>query len=79
MVQQSCSPACRKVLPKRLLSGHQVEGTPTLVDSCLFSARAVSCCAAVRATVDDVKEYGTLCDLEGHPDVVGLAAPRQVG
>eukprot|EP00887_Chlorella_sp_A99_P001742 scaffold19.g1742.t1 len=32
----------------------------------------------VEGSVHDVKEYGILCDLQPHPDVVGLAAPHQV-
>ena len=30
------------------------------------------------ARVHSVKEYGTLCDMAAHADVVGLAAPHQV-
>lgn len=29
--------------------------------------------------VHDVKEYGVVCDLDAHADVVALAAPEQVG
>lgn len=30
---------------------------------------------AVKGTIHGAKEYGLLCDLEAHPDVVGLVAP----
>lgn len=35
--------------------------------------------AAVPGEVHAAKEYGLLCDLEAHADVVGLVAPHQVG
>jgi rRNA biogenesis protein RRP5 len=33
---------------------------------------------AVSGEVHGVKDYGVLCDMAAHPDVVGLAAPHQV-
>lgn len=33
---------------------------------------------AVQGSVHEVKDYGTLCDLDVHPDIVGVAAPHQV-
>ena len=32
-----------------------------------------------KGAVHDVKDYGTVCDLEANSDVVGLAATHQVG
>jgi hypothetical protein len=37
------------------------------------------CLPAVPGEVHAAKEYGLLCDLEAHADVVGLAALHQVG
>lgn len=34
---------------------------------------------AVSGTVSEVKDYGVLCDVDAHPDIVGIAAPNQVG
>lgn len=34
---------------------------------------------AVAGAVHDVREYGVLCDLEGHPDIVALVSPGQAG
>lgn len=31
----------------------------------------------VAGTVHDVRDYGVLCDLEGHPDIVALVSPGQ--
>jgi hypothetical protein len=36
-------------------------------------------CTAAGGQVHEVKQYGLLCDLAAHADVVGLAAPHQVG
>ena len=49
------------------------EGTP--VDwSGEFSVGAV-----VEGEVHELKEYGVVCDLRGHPDLLGLVAPHQQG
>jgi len=32
----------------------------------------------VAGAVHDVRDYGVLCDLDGHPDVVALVSPGQV-
>ena len=49
------------------------EGTP--VDwSGEFSVGAV-----VEGEVHELKEYGAVCDLHGHPDLLGLVAPHQQG
>lgn len=39
---------------------------------------AVAVGAVVEGQVHARKEYGVLCDLAAHPDVVGLVAPEQV-
>ena len=31
----------------------------------------------VAGSVHDVRDYGVLCDLEGHPDIVALVSPGQ--
>ena len=39
---------------------------------------AVAVGAVVQGDVHARKQYGVLCDLAAHPDVVGLVAPEQV-
>ena len=39
---------------------------------------AVAVGAVVQGEVHARKQYGVLCDLAAHPDVVGLVAPEQV-
>ena len=39
---------------------------------------ALSIGAVVKGQVHERKDYGVLCDLAAHPDVVGLVMPEQV-
>ena len=35
--------------------------------------------SAAAGSVHDVQDYGIVCDLEAHPDLVGLLSTQQVG
>lgn len=74
-------PTCRlKQLPPVRWLGVTAQLVPNLPVLALpYTPPIAPAPPAVRGEVHDVKEYGVLCDMQGHPDVVGLAAPHQVG
>lgn len=69
-----CHPPLASVLPRSDLEAAEALNSESATDW----EGAFGLGRLAEGSVHSVKEYGTLCDMAAHPDVVGLAAPHQV-